>query len=97
MAFAGLWDSWKPIGRDAPAVTTCTIITTDANEQIATLHDRMPVVLEPENWKKWLEADPKDVQKLLVPSENGILDMYPVSTLVNSPRNQDENCIEKVE
>jgi putative SOS response-associated peptidase YedK len=66
MAFAGLWDSWKPKSQDAPAVTTCTIITTDANEQIATLHDRMPVVLEPENWKKWLEADPKDVQKPLV-------------------------------
>ena len=97
MAFAGLWDTWKPKNTEEPAITTCTIITTAANEQIATLHDRMPVILEPENWKTWLEADPGNLQKILVPADNGILDIYPVSTQVNNARYQGSNCIEQVE
>lgn len=97
MAFAGLWDTWKPKNTEEPAITTCTIITTAANEQIAPLHDRMPVILEPENWKTWLEADPVNLSKMLVPADNGILDIYPVSTLVNNARYQSSNCIEQVE
>ncbi len=97
MAFAGLWDTWKPKNTEEPAITTCTIITTTANEQIASLHDRMPVILEPENWKKWLEADPVNRAKMLVPADNGILEIYPVATQVNNARYQGSNCIERVE
>ena len=97
IAFAGLWDTWKPKNTEEPAITTCTIITTEANEQIAPLHDRMPVILEPENWKKWLEADSVNRSKMLVPADNGILDIYPVATLVNNARYQGSNCIERVE
>ena len=97
MAFAGLWDIWKPMNRDKPAITTCTIITTAANEQIAPLHDRMPVILEPENWKKWLEADPVNLSKMLAPADNGILEIYPVATQVNNAHYQNSNCIERVE
>ncbi len=97
MAFAGLWDTWKPKNTEEPAITTCTIITTAANEQIATLHDRMPVILEPENWKTWLEVDPVNLSKMLAPADNGILEMYQVSTQVNNARYQGSNCIEQVE
>ena len=97
MAFAGLWDTWKSKHTEEPAITTCTIITTVANEQIAPLHDRMPVILESENWKRWLEADPRNLSKMLVPADNGILEMYQVSTLVNNARYQSGNCIEQVE
>jgi len=57
----------------------------------------MPVVLELENWKTWLEADHGNLQKILVLADNGILDMYPVSTQVNNARYQGSNCIERVE
>ena len=97
MAFAGLWDTWKPKNTEEPVITTCTIITTTANEQIATLHDRMPVILEPENWKTWFEADPLNLSKMLAPADNGILEMYQVSTQVNNARYQGSNCIEQVE
>ena len=97
MAFAGLWDTWKPKNTEEPAITTCTIITTQANEKIAAIHDRMPVVLEPENWKAWLEADPGTLPKMLVPADNAILEMYPVSPQVNNARYQSSNCIEKIE
>ncbi len=97
MAFVGLWDTWKPKNKEELAITTCTIITTEANERIATLHNRMPVILEPENWKTWFEADPLNLSKMLVPADNGILDMYPVSTKVNNAHYQGSNCIERVE
>ena len=97
MAFAGLWDTWKPKNTEEPAITTCTIITTAANEQIATLHDRMPVILEPENWKAWLEAEPLNFSKMLVSADTGILDMYPVSTQVNNACYQGSNCLEQVD
>ena len=97
MAFAGLWDTWKPKNTEDPAITTCTIITTAANEQIAPLHDRMPVILKPENWKTWLEADHGTLPKMLVPADNGILEIYPVATQVNNAHYQNSNCIERVE
>lgn len=95
MAFAGLWDTWKPKDQPGEIITSCAIITTCANEKMAPLHDRMPVVLEPENWKKWLEAKPGAMPELLVPAENGVLDMYPVSTRLNNPRFQERICIER--
>ncbi len=58
MALARLWGTWKPKDREELAITNCTIITIAANEQIAPLNDRIPEVLEPEDWKKWQEADP---------------------------------------
>ena len=72
-------------------------LPTQANEPITAIHDRMPVVLEPKNWKTWLEADPGTLAKMLVPADKGILDMYPVSTQVNNARYQGSNCIEQVE
>lgn len=97
MAFAGLWDTWQPPDNGAPPVVSCTIITTEANQTMKPVHDRMPVILEPEQWKKWLEACSPDAVKLLVPSDDDKLAIYPVSTKVNNPQYIRRDCIEEVE
>ncbi|NTU44495.1 MAG: SOS response-associated peptidase [Chlorobiaceae bacterium] len=94
MAFAGLWESWQPVDAAAPPVRSCTIITTRANHQMAPVHDRMPVILEPENWRKWLQAGKPGAEILLEPSAEGTLDIYPVSTRVNNPQYIRRDCIE---
>jgi putative SOS response-associated peptidase YedK len=83
LAFAGLWDVWKK--PDGEALTTFTILTTTPNELILRLHDRMPVILEPENYRTWLEAD--DPRELLKPCPAEMLQYYPVSSRVNTPKN----------
>jgi putative SOS response-associated peptidase YedK len=83
-AFSGLWDHWEG---DGEAIKGCTILTTDANEVVRPVHERMPVILEPKDWNVWLDPnqhDPKQVQSLLRPY-GGTLTAYPVSTLVNRP------------
>ena len=92
MAFAGLWDIWRADASAAPIVS-CTIITTDANLEMKFVHDRMPVILEPEHWKEWLDAIKPEAGKLLQPSKNGALALYPVSTKVNNPKNSQQDCI----
>jgi putative SOS response-associated peptidase YedK len=89
LAFAGLWDVWnKP---DGEALTTFAIITTDANDLVRALHDRMPVILAPETYQTWLEAiDPRD---LLRPCPNEMLQCFPVSSRVNSPKNDAPDLI----
>ena len=83
IGFAGLYDVWND------EVLSCTILTTTPNELMATLHDRMPVVLSPEDYDRWLDpdvTDPRDVEDLLRPYP-GEMQAYPVSSAVNSPRN----------
>lgn len=92
-AFAGLWDQWSA-GSDQRR--TVTIITTDANATVAPIHDRMPVILEPGEETRWLEAaDPADRATLLdpYPDDDG-LQSYPVSRAVNDPTNDDPSVIE---
>jgi putative SOS response-associated peptidase YedK len=87
MLFAGLYEPRD--GKD-----TFTIITTDANEFMARLHDRVPVVLEPEDAQRWInEGD----QSLLRPAADGVLAAHPVSARVNSPKNNDEMLIQPAE
>ena len=95
MAFAGLWDIWKP-GDGAP-VESCTIITTAANEIVGKLHDRMPVILDPGDYGRWLDtgaADTDSLRDLLAPYPSGAIDMIPVGDIVNNARNEDPRCIE---
>ncbi|GIW94550.1 MAG: DUF159 family protein [Pirellulaceae bacterium] len=95
-AFAGLWDRWEK--GDEP-VESCTIITTDANRLTRSIHDRMPVILEPEHYQRWLDPANHDVsslQQLLVPNEQQPLRADPVSTYVNQVRNEGPRCIEAV-
>jgi putative SOS response-associated peptidase YedK len=95
-AFAGLWERWLD-PQSGSNKETATILTTAANEQIEPFHHRMPVILEPENYDRWLDPELSDrsvLEPLLTaqPSEDLIID--PVSTLVNSPRNDDSRCLE---
>ncbi len=96
-AFAGLWDSWE--SADETAIESCTIIVTDANELVRPIHDRMPVILDPGNHVRWLDVEgtPADEAAEMLrsyPSER--MTAYPVSRMVNSPKNDDPKCIEAV-
>lgn len=96
-AFAGLWERWKS---DGEKIESCTIIVTDANELLEPIHDRMPVILSPEDYDFWLDPDFDDRKKLaamLRPYSGEDLEMYPVSTVVNSPQNEVAECVEPVE
>jgi putative SOS response-associated peptidase YedK len=101
MAFAGLWEAWRPRGEpDAPWLLSCTIITTDANEEVAPVHSRMPVVLEPEMWEEWLAPsalDPAELHALLRPTRGGFLEAFPVDPLVNDARAEGPQLWQPVE
>ncbi|MBK9926550.1 MAG: SOS response-associated peptidase [Anaerolineales bacterium] len=92
--FAGLWDSWE--GPDGSSIKTCTIITTEPNELMATLHARMPVILHPRDYAKWLDDAPQTPENLLplikpFPADN--MSAHPVSTLVNKPDNDSPELV----
>ena len=101
MAFAGLWESWRPVkGSDEGKVRSCVIITGEPNEAVARLHDRMPVMLPPEAWDAWLDPDNDDVaslQGLLVPAPSDLLELVPVSTAVNTVTNDGPELIEPID
>ena len=86
--FAGLWESWSaPNGRD---VRTFTIITTEPNGLMKPIHKRMPVMLTPENERVWISDEPLEkVLHLLKPYDEKEMNAYPVSSRVNSPKNND--------
>lgn len=96
-AFAGLWESWKsPEGK---TISTCSILTTKPNDLMATIHDRMPVVLSKEAEKVWLDPkvdDPEVLGELLKPFDASEMEAYEVSSAVNSPKNNGPELIEKV-
>jgi putative SOS response-associated peptidase YedK len=60
------------------------------------VHERMPVILEEDEWAAWLDSSNRDATRLLDPADNNVLDLWPVSTMVNNPRNDDPHCIERV-
>jgi putative SOS response-associated peptidase YedK len=86
-AFAGLCEYWKD--EKGQELNSFTIVTTNANSLIGKIHDRMPVILEPQGEEKWLNPNAKieDVKKLLKPLPVKEMEDYPISTLVNNPRN----------
>lgn len=88
-AFAGLWERWQPM--DRPAVESCTILTTEANEFTRPIHDRMPVILLPRDYDLWLDPAMKDrarLEPLLRPYPEADLAAMEISTKVNNPRNE---------
>lgn len=89
-AFAGLWERWE---NQDQIVDSCTIITTQANDEMEQIHHRMPVIIPPDKYKHWLSDE--DVTSLLTPIP-GFLQMHPVDRYVNSPANNSEKCIEVV-
>ena len=87
-AFAGLWDSWN--SPEGSQLKTCTIITTEPNELMSLLHNRMPVILHPRDYDKWLDPSsqtPDQLIPLLKPFPAEMMDAYPVTPLVNKPAN----------
>ncbi|MEW6287745.1 MAG: SOS response-associated peptidase [Chloroflexota bacterium] len=93
-AFAGLWDVWE--SPDGSSLKTCTIITTEPNELMATLHNRMPAILHPRDYAKWLDPSPQTPESLLPllkPYPAEAMTAYPVSTLVNKPGNDSPELI----
>lgn len=94
MAFAGLWERWK--ADDGSELETCCILTTAANEVIEPLHDRMPVILQPEDYNFWLNRnmhDPHELQRLYQPFPPDQMLAYIVPDLVNNPRFDSPACI----
>jgi putative SOS response-associated peptidase YedK len=85
--FAGLWEEW--LDRESgELLETCTIITTEANEVLEPVHDRMPVILEAENYDEWLDPKNVDTERLkrfLAPYPAAEMSSHPVSRAVNSP------------
>lgn len=93
LAFAGLWERWNDMRSFA-------IVTTDANELLAPIHHRMPVVLPESEWERWLDPGYRDtgaLQRLLVPLPDDDVEAWPVSLLVNKPDNNSSQNTEPVE
>ncbi len=87
-AFAGLWDEWH--SPDGGSLRSATIITTEPNELMATLHNRMPVILQPDDYAQWLDPAPQapaHLQPLIRPFPADLMSAHPVGMLVNSPAN----------
>jgi putative SOS response-associated peptidase YedK len=94
--FAGLWDRWK--SPEDEILETCTILTTEANETVKNVHDRMPVILHPTDYDLWLDDDPRKLsflKELLRPYSAEEMVSHPVSTLVNNVRVDREELIEQ--
>jgi putative SOS response-associated peptidase YedK len=94
MALAGLWEHWQ--GSDGSEIESCTIIVTAGNELMQPIHDRMPVILSPETWDTWLDnanTNKQGLQTLLTQYPADEMAAWPVSTIVNSPTNNDQECI----
>jgi putative SOS response-associated peptidase YedK len=93
-AFAGLWEAWAPEGGEV--IKSCAIVTTEANEFMRAIHERMPVILATADYETWLDPKNRDAPSLLAllkpfPPEH--MRARPVSTYVNSPKNNDPRCI----
>lgn len=92
-AFAGLWDRWTD-----PAdkmIESCTILTTEANALLKTIHDRMPVILKPDDYDRWLDpgvTNPSRILDLLRPLDAALMRIYPVSSAVNRVENEGPEC-----
>jgi putative SOS response-associated peptidase YedK len=97
MVFAGLWESWKSPEKDI--VESCTILTTVSNKLIVPLHDRMPVILHPQEYDAWLNRemnDPEQLKHFYQPYPSELMEMYPASPLVNSTKNEGPDLIKHV-
>jgi putative SOS response-associated peptidase YedK len=104
MAMAGLYEIWRDPTRaeDDPQrfLWTCTVLTTTAEDSVGHIHDRMPLLVEPDRYDGWLDpsnANVDDLKRLLVPAAPGRLEAYPVSTAVNSVRNNGPELVDPLE
>jgi len=97
-AFAGIWDRWKDLNSNI--VETCSILTTIPNAVTSAVHDRMPVILDPDSYDIWLDpgmSDVTTVSELLKPYDAQLMRCYPISTRINHVANDDKDCSAPVE
>lgn len=95
--FAGIYETWYDNALKK-TILTCALLTTDPNEKIATIHDRMPVILESDEWEVWLDDKSTYAQlnELYTPLASEKIRYFPVSDVVNSVKNDNVECIEEV-
>ncbi|MEW6494911.1 MAG: SOS response-associated peptidase [Cyanobacteriota bacterium] len=96
-AFAGLWERWEDTNGEE--IESCTFLTTEANELMGPIHNRMPVILDPKDYELWLDPEvkkPELLQPLLRPYPPEEMTAYPVSKLVNKPTNDSADCINSI-
>jgi putative SOS response-associated peptidase YedK len=96
-AFAGLWEHWQDATGEE--IESCTVLTTEANDLMRPIHNRMPVILEPKNYDLWLDSEATKLellQPLLHPYPTEEMTAYPVSTVVNKPVNDSAECINSI-
>ncbi|WP_442599722.1 SOS response-associated peptidase [Neobacillus sp. D3-1R] len=94
---AGLWEKW--ISPEGQSIFSCTVITTTPNELVKDIHDRMPVIIQRENEKTWLDPSITDtavLNQLLKPLDKELMEAYEVSSLVNSPKHNTIELIERI-
>ncbi len=96
-AFAGLWERWKS-PEDTEPIDTCTILTTQPNELMTPIHNRMPVVVAPRDYGRWLDsaAGGNEVADILKPYPAQDMDAYPVAPAVNSPKNNGPELVRRL-
>jgi len=96
-AFAGLWEHWQDANGEE--IESCSLLTTEANELMEPIHNRMPVIIEPKNYDLWLDPEVKNpelLQPLLHPYPTEQMTTHPVSTLVNKASNDTAECINSI-
>jgi putative SOS response-associated peptidase YedK len=94
-AFAGIWETWKDASRKTMTIETCSILTTTPNAVTSTVHDRMPVILQPDNYDVWLDPGMTKVDAvidMLKPFDARLMRSFPVSNRVNHAANDDAEC-----
>ena len=94
-AFAGLWEHW--VSSDGQVVESCALMTTNSNELMAPIHNRMPVIVDPARYDEWLDPMQQEVTKLnalLRPYPAGEMMVYPINRFVNNAYFDDPRCIE---
>jgi putative SOS response-associated peptidase YedK len=97
LAFAGVWEAWDRQGRSDTALLSCAILTTQAGPSIRTIHERMPVVLKPSAYPGWLsEERVPDLDIVLTDWTLQEFNAWPVSSAVNSTRNNSPRLIERL-
>ncbi len=91
-AFAGLWEYWE---HETETIYSCTIITTAANELLSPIHQRMPVIVDEQNYNHWLNKQtlPEVTQQILANDAYQGMELKPISDWVNNPQHNDENCL----
>ncbi len=96
-AFAGLWERWT--NPEGEALESCTLLTTEATEQLSALHDRMPVIVDPVDYELWMDpgvVEPDLASPVIDRNLGGALDFEPISQYVNDVRHDDPRCLEAI-